>query len=60
MREDETYRFVVVRQPGTLLLLDDENDYIYTSPSIAAEHATGLESVNGWDFFEISWKYESA
>lgn len=56
MRKDETYRFVVVRQPGTLLLLGDEDDFIYTNPSIAAQHATGHESVNGWDFFEISWK----
>jgi hypothetical protein len=46
-----TFRFVVVRRPSSLILLGDDEDYIYTNPSIAARKATGNTAEQGWAFF---------
>lgn len=48
------FRFVVIDPRGGLLLLGDDRDVVYGSPSAAATAATGNTAAKGWDFFGIS------
>jgi len=48
----ETFRFLVVEQPGKLLWLGEPSGPVYRNPSSAARKAT-RNSVNGWDYFNI-------
>ena len=48
----ETFRFLVVEQPGKLLWLGEPSGPVYRNPSSAARKATRT-SVNGWDYFNI-------
>lgn len=50
--QSETFRFVVVDTPSTLLRLGDSQQVIYLSVSNAASAATG-KSENGWRFFRL-------
>lgn len=47
------FRFVVINPKGRLILLGDDQDVVYGSPSAAARAATGNRSARGWHFFGV-------
>ena len=51
---NKTFRFLVIKEYGSLILLGEENGPIYDNPSSAARAATKNKSENGWRFFGVS------
>lgn len=48
------FRFVVLDRRGRLVLLGDDQDVVYGSPSAAAKAATGNRAAKGWAFFGVN------
>lgn len=49
----QEFRFVVINPRGRLILLGDDQDAVYGSPSAAARAATGNRAAQGWSFFGV-------
>lgn len=47
------FRFVVINPRGRLILIGDDQDVLYGSPSAAARAATGNRAAQGWSFFGV-------
>jgi hypothetical protein len=53
VRAHQQFRFAVVEQPSSLILLGSDDGPVYRNPSRAAKAATGT-SADGWKFFGIN------